>query len=120
MLRWNPPRLMGGPAMDVHLLRDLFHLKQLWISHTLVLDELDRSLGVYEADRRGALARTWNPFWWLQRGLSWLGRIPFRVLRAVGINTTRLEGTGVGSVIGLVTALAALAAALLTIGNEIR
>ena len=53
-------------------------------------------------------------------GLSWLGRIPFRVLRAVGINTTRLEGTGVGAAIGLVTTLVTLAAALLAISNQIR
>ena len=119
MMHWTPPRLVGGPAADVDLFGDLFHLP--WgITSTHVIDFLDRAIGVYEEDERAALIRTYNPFWWLQRGLSWLGRIPFRVLRAVGINTTRLEGTGVGAAIGLVTTLVTLAAALLTISNQIR
>ena len=71
-VRWTPPPAIGGPSRSVELFDDIFLLDQYDIPPSMVVDELDRAIGVYETDRRNSIFRTFNPLWWIGNLAGWL------------------------------------------------
>ena len=70
---------------DVEILRNIFSPRYADGAEQEILDLIDMALGIYEASRYNALARTVNPFHYTFAALGWLAAIPRRTLIAVGI-----------------------------------
>lgn len=108
---YTPPPATGGPAGNMALLENIFNLPNLGLSHTQLLDRLDRAIGVYRSWLRPLWRKLFNPFYWLGWGLTWFAEIPFRLLASVGFNTAKLEGSFWGktakAVIQFITAVGA-------------
>ena len=60
-IQWSPPPVIGGYIQNVDLVQNLFNLHQFQISPNHVLDFIDRSIGIYEANARPAFLRTISP-----------------------------------------------------------
>ena len=79
---------------------------------TNLMDVIDQGIGIYETDRRAALLRTINPFFYLGIVLDWIVRVPFLLLGKAGFDQQKVEMSFVGRVIKgtiyIVTALASL------------
>ncbi len=76
-----------GPTvrMDVAVLRNIFHSRYADGADQEILDIIDMALGVYEATRFTALARTVNPFHYAITALEFVAKLPRRALVAFGL-----------------------------------
>ena len=92
---------------------NLFGLDRYQVAPNVVVDILQRSIGVYQTDRTRSLRRTVNIFWWLKMLLVWISRAPFSVLRAAGFDAERAEASILGRLVkGLLIVIPAVASLL--------
>ena len=115
-ITWTPPPAVGGYEQKIHMLFNLFEFTRFQIPSQNAVDLIERAIGVYQSDRRAALRRTLNPFWWLFRGLLWFARIPFVVLGAVGFDAARAEGSVFGKIFKFLLAISAVLTILNLLG----
>lgn len=109
---------MGGRTFRFDLFNDLFNdLESYGISYQLVIDMLEKAIGVYETDKSRALRRTINPLWWMKRLFEEVGRLPFRLLTMLGFNVARSESSVLGRLVRGFVSLIAVLASLLVIAN---
>ena len=80
-----------GPTVrvDVEVLRNIFRARYADGADQEILDVIDMALGVYEATRFTALARTVNPFHYAMTALAFVAKLPRRVLVAFGLMPQR-------------------------------
>ena len=93
------------PVED-HRLNVLVNIFTLWnydLKPSIVTDILERATGVYRTDYRASLWRTINPLWWA-------GQIPFFIMRAMGFNIDKIQGTAMGRLSRLYPKLSTIAA----------
>ena len=87
---------LGEPSGEIDLLENLFRLHQHRVSSQILLDYVDRAIGVYKDDRSRAWMRTINPFYWLNLLLECTARLPFFVLGSMGLDRARMEASSLG------------------------
>ena len=75
----------GAEGAEVEILRNIFSPRYADGADQEILDLIDMALGIYEASRFNALARTINPFHYTFAALGWVAQVPQRVFTAVGI-----------------------------------
>ena len=75
----------GPTVADVKILRNIFGVRDADGTEQEILDVIDMALGVYEASRFTALARTVNPFHYAVTALAFLASLPRRGLTALGL-----------------------------------
>jgi hypothetical protein len=75
----------GGAVADIDVVRDIFNPRFANGGEQEILDVIDMALGVYEASRFGALARTVNPLHYAVRILGFVAAIPRRALSTIGL-----------------------------------
>lgn len=84
-LQWR-----SGHIIDI--LSNLFTLEPpVTLEHRL--DLIDRAIGVYKTNHRKSVIRTFNPFWWLGRALTWFAGLPFKLVASAGFNAARAENS---------------------------
>ncbi len=64
-----------------------------------VLDLIERTIGIYRRNRARALARTVNPFFWLDQIFDAVSEWPFRLLQKMGIARRREVRSPIGKLI---------------------
>ena len=115
---YSPPPATGRPAQHVDLISNILLLAEFNVPESVLevqlISFIEMALGVYQSDRTEAWVRTFNPFWWLFRGLLWFTRIPFVLLGQIGFNAARAEGSALGKFFKAIIALVTVAASLLT------
>ncbi len=75
----------GPTVADVKILRNIFGARYADGTEQEILDVIDMALGVYEASRFNALARTVNPFHYALSALAFVASLPRRGLTALGL-----------------------------------
>lgn len=106
----------GGRQVPVSFFDDLFNLHQYQIHRENVLDNLDRTIGIYEENKRYALwACTINPFFYINELFEWISKIPFWFVGKVGFDPERAQGSGVGKLISGLFYLVPLVASVVAI-----
>jgi len=93
------PMLGGSIYQGVPLLANMFEIHTLDLEPQSVLDVLDRAIGTLESDRRAALLRTLNPFFWIGLVLSAAARLPFHILGELGFDRTKAEHSVAGRLV---------------------
>ena len=112
------PASAGGRTFRFDLFDDFFgNLDSYGIPYDLVIDMLEKAIGVYTGDESKAFWRTVSPLWWMKRLFEEIGRIPFRLLTTFGLDMERSENSLLGRMFrGLFSWIAAFAS-LLVIAN---
>jgi hypothetical protein len=106
---YSPPPAVGGIAGRVDVLANIFGLVRLQMSPENIFDYIDKAIGVYSFDASSARIRTFNPFFWIWQVFEYLGKIPFRILGILGLNSSRVLESTLGHFFhGLISILAAL------------
>lgn len=82
-VQYTPPPMIGGYIQNIDIILSLFDLDQYEISSKRVIDVVDRSLGVYEADWTAVRFRTFNPIL--------VGWSPAHLVRAVSLLVSRRD-----------------------------
>lgn len=75
----------GGGVANVEVLRNIFSARFANGGEQEILDIIDMALGVYEASKFNALARTVNPFHYAVAALAFVAKLPRRALTVIGI-----------------------------------
>ncbi len=87
---WAAPHMMttdpGPPLGRVDALQRIFSPRYASGGEQEILDILDMALGVYDAGQISALVRSVSPFHYTAVALSWMARLPRRVVRALGLS----------------------------------
>jgi hypothetical protein len=101
---------MRNPAgRAVEILHDIFNVRYEQGGYQEILDVVDMAVGVYDATRYSALARTFNPFHYLMTALGYLAGLPRRGLLAMGLLRPRSLRIGAHDVAQFEAALKRLA-----------
>ena len=87
----------GPTVADVEILRKIFSARYTDGAGQEIIDVIDMALGVYEAGRFAALARTVNPFHYAVTALGYVASIPGRVFTAIGLRRRRPPVPRIGS-----------------------
>ncbi len=102
---------MRNPAgRAVEILETIFSARHSHGAHQEILDVIDMAIGVYEANRYGAMMRTVNPFHYVMSAFGFIAGLPRRAFIAIGFLSPRTTRVRPDDVAGLETALARLAA----------
>jgi hypothetical protein len=82
---------------DVKVLRNIFSVRYADGAEQEILDVIDMALGVYEASRFNALARTVNPFHYAATALGFVASLPRRLFTALGLLPLRPRVPRIGA-----------------------
>lgn len=111
---YTPPPILGGSQQKIDLFDNIFLLHQYQINKEQIVDIIEKSIGIYEYDKILSIIRTINPFFWINRILSYIANIPFEILRSFGfqINSERPLFKMLGFIFYLIPIIASLIAML--------
>ena len=117
---WTPPSVVGGGETEIDLIDDIFNLDQFDIGPSNLLDIIDRTIAQYDSNRKSALIRTFNPFFYIGLALHTISELPFIVIGLFGFNRQKLQTSAIGRLIKgalyLITVIAAFLAILHLLG----
>ncbi len=94
-----PPPATGGIQGEVDVLTNIFRLPSLEMDINQLLDRLDRAIGAYRYGVSYLWPRLFNPFYWIGKGLAFIGSVPFRIFRNAGFNVERAETSLFGKLV---------------------
>ncbi|MCD8484535.1 hypothetical protein LRY60_02910 [Candidatus Woesebacteria bacterium] len=114
-ITYYPPPAIGGPVTTLDVIENTFNLRSFSITPIEIIDQLDKALGIYEADEKRAFIRTFNPFFWMGRLFVWLSSLPFMFLHHAGFDVVKIQTTIWGKLLKLFFDCVAFAAGVLTI-----
>lgn len=110
---YTPPPMVGGNAMRINIVQNIFNLDEFEMAPRTVLDYIERATGVYEHDQTKAWLRTVNPFFWLGLAFDGVARLPFVALGKLGFPQSKIETSPLGRFVrGLLILTEAMAAFL--------
>lgn len=110
-----PPPAIGGYVMPVDVIQNIFFLDRFQIEANVILDFIERSIGVYESNHKSAIARTFNPFFYLGLLFDTISELPFIAIGKLGFNRRKMEESAIGRLFKGVLYLITVVAAFLTI-----
>jgi len=117
ILTWSPPPAVGGYVRNIDLIQNIFNLHAFQIRADLVLDFIDRAIGIYESNHKSALIRIFNPFFYLGLVFDLIVELPFIAIGKLGFNRKKAEASIAGRMIKGILYLITVVAAFLTILN---
>lgn len=109
-----PPAATGGIARNIDLLHNIFNLHNFQLTNEQLMDIIERSIGIYENDKNKSIIRTINPFFWLDKVLTYIVRIPFKIIGKVGFNQEKIESSIIGRIVKTILYLIVVFSAFLT------
>ena len=115
VLPWTPPANLGDRAIEVDLIKNIFNLDQFNIGPSNLLAFIDRAIGIYESNRKSALVRTCNPFFYIGRALDTISDLPFIVIGILGFNRQKIRASKIGKLVKGVLYLIIVVAVLIAI-----
>lgn len=98
---YSPPPAIGGIQGNIDLFANIFNLDKFDISPKWITDCFEKSIGIYNNERKSAIIRTFNPFWWLWKLIKVIIGIPFFILNEAGFDSGRFENSILGKIIKL-------------------
>lgn len=110
-----PAPAVGGYVTNIDVIFNIFNLHNYDILPIHVIDDIDKAIGVYEADKSSAMVRTFNPFFWLGKLLSKISSIPFTLLKIAGFESEKIRKSLIGKLLSLLFQVVALIASIMTI-----
>ena len=115
VLSWTPPVTVGNQTIEIDLIDNIFDLDQFDIGPSNLLAFIDRAIRIYESNRKSALVRTCNPFFYIGRALDTISDLPFIVIGILGFNRQKIRTSTIGKLVKGVLYLIIVAAALIAV-----
>lgn len=113
-LSWTLPSAGGRYSTNVDLIGNIFNLHEFQIDPRLVLDNIDRAIGIYASNTRWALIRIFNPFFYIGLAFDFISDLPFVALGKLGFNRQKARTSATGRLVKGVFYLITVLAAFLT------
>jgi hypothetical protein len=119
-ITYTPPLAVGGLIRDIDLIHNIFHIQMYQLSPNEIIDQLERAIGKYTKNRKKALLRLINPFFYLGLLFAFIANLPFILIGRIGFDRTKVESSVIGRIIKgffyLITILASLLAIIYYLG----
>ena len=115
ILTWRAPPTAGGYSVNVDLIANIFNLDDYFTEYDLVLDLIDRAIGIYESNAKSALIRIFNPFFYVGLVFDFISDLPFIALGKLGLNRQKARTSAIGRLVKGVLYLIQVIAALIAI-----
>ena len=112
---WRAPPIAGGYSAKIDLISNVFNLDDYLTEYGLVLDLIDRSIGIYESNAKSAFIRIFNPFFYVGLTFDFISDLPFIALGKLGFNRQKAKSSTIGRIVKGVLYLITVFAAFLTI-----
>lgn len=96
---WTPPTAVGGQAIEIDLIENIFELDQFDIGPSNPLAVIDRAIEKYDSNRKAVLVRTYSPFFYLAWTLDALSDLPFIVIGILGFNRQKIKASAIGMLV---------------------
>ena len=80
ILTWMAPPTAGGYSVNINLIANIFNLHEFQIDPPLVLDVINRTIGIYQSNHKKARARACNPLFYVGLVLDFISDLPFIAL----------------------------------------
>lgn len=97
---YTSPPILGGKKETIELLQVIFNLNSYnGIQPNDITDPIERSIGVYEDDKINSILRTINPFFWINKIIKIIVKIPFDILGVAGFPQVKIEESFFGKII---------------------
>lgn len=117
LIEYTPPPAVGGYIRSINVILNIFNLSRFEIRPPVLLDYIDRSIGIYKNDKTNALLRTLNPLFWLGLVFEYIARLPFKIIGKMGFDQEKAESSFIGKIVKGIFYVITVLAALLTILN---
>ncbi len=103
MITSYPAPAVGGPVLTANMLDVVLNdCTHGGIEHSLIIDTLNKAIGVYEKNRDEEFSNMINPFYWLKiLGLFFI-KLPYNILKLSGFDVSKIEQAFWGKFINLV------------------
>jgi hypothetical protein len=111
----TPPPIVGGYVREVELVHNIFLIDDMKLSPRILVDMVERAIGVYTRNERAARVRLFNPFFYLGLTLDAVARSPFALATRLGLPGQRLQNSVLGLLVRGFVYLATAAASVLAI-----
>jgi hypothetical protein len=112
---WRDAPAAGGSKYEIDIIQNIFGLNRFEIPLRVVIDHIERGIGYYQNDLVGSLLRTVNPFWWLERLVAAIIRIPFRIVEWAGYDSDKAEESAGGKLYKVIAGLATFVAGIIAV-----
>lgn len=119
ILIYTPPPAIGGYIRNIDLIQNIFMLHHWQIKPNELTDKIERSIGIYENDKKHALLRMFNPFYWIGQIIDLIVDIPFSIIGKLGFNQYKIENSPIGKLVRGILYLITVFAALLTVIDKL-
>ena len=96
---WTAPAVIGSYAREIDLIENIFNLNGLQIEPNHVLDFMERVIGKYESNRKSALVRMFNPFFYLGLVFDAISDLPFMAIGKLGFDRQKAEASAIGKLV---------------------
>lgn len=114
ILNWRQPPAVGSFSANIDLIDNIFNLHEFQIDPPLVLDVVERAIGIYQTNHKKARARACNPFFYVGLALDFISDLPFLAIGKLGFNRQKAKTSAVGRLIKGILFLIPIIAAFLT------
>ena len=114
-LIWKAPPTAGGYVAKIDLIEDIFNLHEFQLDPRLVLDQIDRAIGIYQSNQKKARARVFNPLFYVEMILDFISNLPFIALGKLGFNRHKMTISAIGRLVKQLVFLITVLATVLTI-----
>ncbi len=94
----EPQSRGGGIWPNYEVFENIFTLRWMMVSDSIVLDTLDTAIGYYERELRRSVLRTLNPLWWLARLGGEIIIFPFKIIEWAGFDSSPIEWSLAGKI----------------------
>ena len=100
---------------NVDIFSNIFRLDEISVEPIILFDVLDRAIGLYCDDKRNAIIRTFNPFFWIGLVLDYIVSLPFAFIGNLGFDEQKAESSLIGKIIKGLGWIITIGAAITTI-----
>ena len=96
---WTSPASVGGYAIEINLIENIFDLDRFNIAPSNSLAVIDRAIEKYDSNRKATLVRTYNPFFYLSWLLHTFSDLPFIAIGIFGFNREKIKASVIGKLV---------------------
>ena len=97
-LTYQAAPMRGGFITDLDVIMNIFNISSHQITPNIITDQVERAIGIYTKNRRAALFRFFNPFFYLGLIIDLLANLPFVLLGRIGFNRAKAESSLLGRI----------------------
>ena len=93
IIHTSPP-MTGSRMTKLDIINNIFNLHSYQLAPQMVIDLIERAIGVYSTDQVSSIVRTINPLFWITKCMDRIFDIPLYLLTKAGFQEAKKNSAG--------------------------